>query len=548
MVEPVWPMQLTLAERNTRIKADPRYPAIYFVALTGALLRETGLPDSLAHLEDLPFARQRLLIAAQTVLAGDAAAARRARLLNPSHHAVLALCAEARAAHEDARRAAEARAEAEAAQRRAPTVAEIAATLARVARPAINLARVWPPGQGGAAGRSWLGGRPYLPAGTDWPRSPATGLPLHFLAQIDCAALPGPSPLPPDGLLLFFAGIDEEMLPEESRAHAVIHVPAAAVPDTPRPPPDDLPEIGHDKTGRSPGWPPFRREYPCWPVVPAPVTDFAVETDAPSSHPLVVAAAIARLHDQIAARLPRARRDRPAPLVETRSATDPGGTSRPHRLLRIDRLGAGWLRSWAIVAALVQALADQARAKDEQTEADLRHAATPERREKAQAAHAQARAFAAEVAGLADVATLAAADDPLEAPPAAVTAALEAWMIEAEADWPGRIEAALDAAFEAVARGAAADLCLRHALTPRVWRRMLRRLCPAVEGSHHMMLGATQRMTNPTACGDVRLLCLDSDRGPGFMFCDAGVIEFSIARDDLAAGRFDRAIADSQGG
>jgi hypothetical protein len=76
---------------------------------------------------------------------------------------------------------------------------------------------------------------------------------------------------------------------------------------------------------------------------------------------------------------------------------------------------------------------------------------------------------------------------------------------------------------------------------------MLRRLRPG-DGTHHMMLGATRRVTNPTACHEVRLLCPDSDRGPGFMFCDAGVIAFSIARADLEAGRFDRAIADSQGG
>lgn len=52
---------------------------------------------------------------------------------------------------------------------------------------------------------SWLGGRPRLPVGTDWPQ--IDGEPADFLAQIDCASLPpalwdglGPR----DGALAFF--------------------------------------------------------------------------------------------------------------------------------------------------------------------------------------------------------------------------------------------------------------------------------------------------------------------------------------------------------
>lgn len=59
---------------------------------------------------------------------------------------------------------------------------------------------------------SWLGGIPHVPPGFDWPIG-KDGLPLHFIAQIDLAALePEPSTgtgapgLPSEGALLAFVG------------------------------------------------------------------------------------------------------------------------------------------------------------------------------------------------------------------------------------------------------------------------------------------------------------------------------------------------------
>lgn len=52
---------------------------------------------------------------------------------------------------------------------------------------------------------SWLGGRPRLPAGTEWPR--IDDQPADFLAQIDCASLPGAlwdGLGPRDGMLALF--------------------------------------------------------------------------------------------------------------------------------------------------------------------------------------------------------------------------------------------------------------------------------------------------------------------------------------------------------
>lgn len=62
------------------------------------------------------------------------------------------------------------------------------------------------------------------------------------------------------------------------------------------------------------------------------------------------------------------------------------------------------------------------------------------------------------------------------------------------------------------------------------------------------MLGPAQVKTNSTAGSGVRLLCLDSDYGPGMMFCDCGVLEYWIDPADLAAGRFERAYANTAGG
>lgn len=77
------------------------------------------------------------------------------------------------------------------------------------------------------APRSWIGGLPQMPAGTEWPRAKPRK-PLHFVAQLDCTALPpelwgglGPR----TGWLLLF--VDFEAIDEESRRPIarVLHVP-----------------------------------------------------------------------------------------------------------------------------------------------------------------------------------------------------------------------------------------------------------------------------------------------------------------------------------
>jgi hypothetical protein len=110
-----------------------------------------------------------------------------------------------------------------------------------------------------AHSKSRLGGLPSLPDSVDWPVHPDTGTPLHFLAQIDLAALPetplpgcplGAAP-PRRGMLYFFFNFayswdedfgvtDADGVPKQSR---VIHAPTAGAD---RAAPETLPPIGYD--------------------------------------------------------------------------------------------------------------------------------------------------------------------------------------------------------------------------------------------------------------------------------------------------------------
>jgi hypothetical protein len=91
---------------------------------------------------------------------------------------------------------------------------------------ALRLVPQVPPGDA-ISTNSWLGGRPRLPGGMDWPQ--IDGEPADFLAQIDCAALPrdiwgglGPR----DGALAFF-------IHRRGYHMRVVHVRGAAAPVLP---------------------------------------------------------------------------------------------------------------------------------------------------------------------------------------------------------------------------------------------------------------------------------------------------------------------------
>jgi Domain of unknown function (DUF1963) len=158
----------------------------------------------------------------------------------------------------------------------------------------ILLHRPYPP-LGTPRVRSRLGGLPNLPDGIEWPhgRSPYDSrkpVPLHFLAQIDCAELPQiDARMPTKGMLFFFAREDEEQIwgqphywikKHEHHAHddgRVIYAPKMADDQPVRMPPDDLPPIHNRRAGFDPvtpdepgpsvhfSWPLVAMEFDTWP-------------------------------------------------------------------------------------------------------------------------------------------------------------------------------------------------------------------------------------------------------------------------------------------
>ena len=102
-------------------------------------------------------------------------------------------------------------------------------------------------GEPGLTG-SKVGGTPYLPKGTRWPVD-EQGVPLQFLAQIDCTQLIALPDYPHAGLLQFFIGTDEmfgcDFGAMKSKNYAVLYhetvdtsVTAADIP-LPEPPEED---------------------------------------------------------------------------------------------------------------------------------------------------------------------------------------------------------------------------------------------------------------------------------------------------------------------
>jgi len=81
-----------------------------------------------------------------------------------------------------------------------------ASPLALAARQAIVFRQHFPPHLG-AKSRSFYGGAPYVPGTMEWPRGSASGKPLHFILQIDLAAVPAEARLgllPDTGVLAVF--------------------------------------------------------------------------------------------------------------------------------------------------------------------------------------------------------------------------------------------------------------------------------------------------------------------------------------------------------
>jgi hypothetical protein len=122
--------------------------------------------------------------------------------------------AQAAAAHEEATRGAAAHGPAAngaadpARMRQRVDPAHQPAAIAAALRQAVVFRQIFPPPPAGT--RSFYGGVPLVPAPLAWPRTAGSEVPLHFLLQLDCAAVVPRARLgvlPATGALLFFADL-----------------------------------------------------------------------------------------------------------------------------------------------------------------------------------------------------------------------------------------------------------------------------------------------------------------------------------------------------
>jgi hypothetical protein len=120
------------------------------------------------------------------------------------------------------------------------------------AQPAIAFRREFPPEQTNKI-TTFFGGEPYAPAEFEWPRSQTTRLPLTFMGQIDCRALPGFAArqhVPSTGILYFFADLSRQSGLEDGSY--VLHLESQQGPLYEHPAPDFARRAASGQRLRSP--------------------------------------------------------------------------------------------------------------------------------------------------------------------------------------------------------------------------------------------------------------------------------------------------------
>ncbi|SMX46087.1 DUF1963 domain-containing protein [Actibacterium lipolyticum] len=437
-----------------------------------------------------------------------------------------------------------------------PSEAELRTTLEDNAKEAILLARTWPI-SGDVPGRSWLGGAPLLPKSMAWPVLKASGAPLHFLAQIDCAELPrvkGGEAMPEDGLLLFFANISEEMLWEDEAGSAqVVYVPDPVIPDTPAALPARLADISGE---------PGRRSYPLWPVVPHATESFFWDYGMPQTmHNLAQSAQDAAL----APFLPPPSHSKRNPLFQEIYLRDPetgvhlkdeAGNLKRQFLLNPELLEAGFPFCGAAMTrfvaennAQIWQMIDSERSfksyleRGFETTKDADHD-----RERIRKQDAKIAELSKSLAGLDKVSDRLTAFGDYDRVPDQEAQFFAEWLVQMKARAHPAIDTALRKALKSLAQQAVTDTKMQAVLPQALFDVFDAELCPSPAQSEHMMLGHTQIRTNSTAGPGLRLLALDSDSGLDFMFCDVGMAEFWIEPEDLAQRDFSKVVAFTAGG
>ncbi|MTH98986.1 DUF1963 domain-containing protein [Roseibium sp. RKSG952] len=430
-----------------------------------------------------------------------------------------------------------------------PTKEELLEELHQEARDAIYLRRAWPIGSD-PVGRSWLGGMPCLPKSIPWPRTPQSGTPLHFLAQIDCAELPrvkGGEEMPEDGLLLFFASVKDDMVWEDEGSTRVIFVPASAVPGEPATPPSRLPDIGYvegsgvsDRSGIN--------SYPCWPISAHPIKtffwDFAMPMPKLSlAYDLQKGAMQALLPD----RVEKSHRPVMANELLYNSEDDPETAPTRRYWVQPELVEAGFPFCGAVMSRFAMELEGNMLASLMENRR-LKELWRREGKELSKKAETTMARLTNHLALLAKVSERLDAHADLAVPDPETRQWFTSWLEEMQSKHGFMVQTELRNALLSVVQQAVTDEQMRTLLPSELYEFFDETLCPSATQSEHMMLGHTQFKTNATCGSGIRLLALDSDRGMNFMFCDVGMIEFWILPEDLQRRDFDKAQAYTAGG
>lgn len=424
---------------------------------------------------------------------------------------------------------------------------DIDALMEQNRQPAIMLHRFYPPGKIPEA-NSCLGGLPALPPGTDWPRT-GKGVPMHFLAQIDCAELPpNGGVLPGEGVLFFFARIDDEMdwgYDDPQGAGRVIFAPAAG--NSRVPAPDGLPSIqgGHGAYERDfvlPGEAPFT-VYPRWPVVGLPIQSWPDYEAFPNHWEKDLGDYQNSVFRGRAAEAARATGLPVKTGIEPNWGNDPS----VHRSDAAARLPSDEERpfpqAWVMVDRIARYLANNVREKRERELNKGPGAPSYNDPARLQVIY-DASAKWTEAAAIGGLGT-ALGDEGCRL--------FNDWLTALAKDDSADIRFSVGIAIGEGMYSAiqfAADSAQAAALIPPRYFDELKERNMAIGSSCHQMLGnaGSSQEARSVERDEVLLLHLISDYGVNFMFCDVGEAEFWINRKDLAARRFDKVSATTCGG
>lgn len=432
---------------------------------------------------------------------------------------------------------------------------EIYTVMARHCEPAIMLHRPYPL-TSAHKGRSYLGGTPSLPRSLEWPRTRA-GIPLHFLAQIDCSELPSSNGvLPENGVLFFFARIDDEVVWEDETHFDDCRVLFTAnAEEAPVPAPSDLPSLeggysNFEENFMLPGDPVYST-YPKWPVDFLAIDSWPDASALPNYHddenPLseykkAVNHARSAEADRATGLPPALKETEYVTICQLLGILSPRNDSERRSLPYEGRV---FPQLWIMVDRVARCLANWAGEWLSRDSAERYNLVV------------EFQTIQRDAIRWVETATTAGLN---EQPFLEQRLAFKDWLIALSEHESIHVS---NNAYNQVARGMASALqyvAMRPDLLPTVPSSYLDavagKLMPNYSFSDgpnrisHQMLGNAKsaQQANPVDREEVLLLQLISDPGVNFMFCDMGEAEFWISKDDLANRQFDRVRATTCGG